>query len=148
MKKIINSKHITSITAGVMVVLIIILSILIYNNLFSGSHSRRLEGIEDHKLTKEEISNVKEKINELEDIKNVDIYTNEKNTKIVTIFIDLKKDVDFETLRNKLNESLTSFTEKTLSFYDVEVFVRNSQEDSDTYPKIGYKHKTSSEFAW
>lgn len=133
-----------SIILGI-VLIILIVGFIVYKTLFSSSDSSRFDGIENHKLTNDEINSVKEKVNGLDNVKSVDVYT---NSKIIRVFIKLESDTDFNKVKEVSNQLLTSFKEDNLSFYDVEIFVESLNEKSEVYPKIGYKHKTSSEFAW
>ena len=127
------------------VVVISVLTLLIYNNLFKQGTSERLEGIENYKLTKDEISLVKESLNEIESVTDIDIST---NYKIIKIFLEIEEDVDFDDVVEISNKSLENFSEDNLSFYDVELFIDCLDETSEIYPKIGYKYKTNSEFTW
>ena len=126
-------------------VIILVLSFLIYINLFEENDSNRLENIDEHKLTKKEISAAKETFHELEQIKNIKIYT---NYKIIKIYITLEEEVSLEKINELSKEVLNDFKEKNLKYYDVEIFVECLDEESEIYPKIGYKHKTNSEFTW
>ena len=129
----------------VIIIIVLVLGVFIYKNLFEGSSSDRLENIENYELTKKEINSVKEKINELENIDSVDVYT---NNKIIKIFVVLKEDISFDDVKKISNEALESISSDNLEFYDVEIFVDSENEESEVYPKIGYKHKTNSEFTW
>lgn len=140
-----KKKHVKSIIVFVIILLIVIISFFIYKNLFADSKSLRYEGIENYKLTNKEINAVKDKINELEEIKSIDVYT---DSKIIKIVVKLKEDVEFDEVKKIANESISHFSEKNLTFYDVEFFVQSSNKESETYPQIGYKFKTNSEFSW
>lgn len=130
----------------ILVILIIgVLSLVIYNNLFKQGISNRLEGIEDYKLTNKEISKVEEKFREIDDIESIDVYT---NYKIIKIMLVLKKEVDFDVVKKISNEAVQKINEKNLSFYDVELFVNCNVKESEIYPKIGYKYKKNMEFSW
>lgn len=119
--------------------------IMIFINLFSGSNENRYVGIENHKLTKAEKKSVKEKINELEKVKDVDVYIKSKE---IRIFVKLSEDVDFEKVKAVSNEALAGISEKNLEFYDVGIFITSDSKDSEVYPQIGSKHKTSKSFSW
>ena len=127
------------------VIVFLVLGMFIYKNLFQDNNSNRLENIENYKLTKKEKNSVKEKINELENIDSVDIYT---NNKIIKIFVELKEDIDFDDVKEVSNELIDNFSSDNLEFYDLEIFVTSKNEESKVYPVIGYKHKTNSEFTW
>lgn len=140
-----KKKYLKLIIVVLIVLIIAILGLFIYKNLFEEGVSQRLEGIENYSLTKEEIASVKEKLNELEEVDSIDIYT---NYKIIKIFLELKEDADFDNVKKISNEALESFKEENLSFYDVEIFIDCKDEESKIYPKIGYKYKTNSKFTW
>ena len=140
MKKI-NKK----IIIALMVVVVLILLSLIYINVFSSKKDNRYKDINKYKLTNNEINSVKDKIKEIDEVKKVDIYI---DSKIIKIVVKLDMNVDFETIKNVANETLNDFSEKNLAYYDVEFFVDTNSEESEIYPKIGYKFKTNSEFSW
>ncbi|MCI6156042.1 MAG: hypothetical protein MR674_05045, partial [Erysipelotrichaceae bacterium] len=73
------------------VLLFIVIIALIYNLLFTSTKNTRLDDISKHKLTKKEISLVKEKIQELENVEDVDVFS---NVKIIKIIVKLSEDVD------------------------------------------------------
>ena len=81
----------------------------------------------------------------MENIKSIKIY---KDSKIIKIVVKLDEDIDFENIKTKANEVLTSFSKENLSYYDLEFFVESSNKESEIYPKIGYKFKDNTEFAW
>jgi len=143
MKKII--KHYKLIIAILVVIVMLILSFLIYVKIFKESDSNRLEKIDEYKLTKEEISKVKETFDELEQIKKIKVYT---NYKIIKIYVTLENEVNLEKIDELSKKSLDNFKEENLEYYDIEIFVDCLNEESKIYPKIGYKHKTNSEFTW
>lgn len=141
MKK--NKKKI--IVISVVAILILILSFLVYRSLFYSSNSSRYDGIENYELTDKEISSVKDKLNELENVDSIDIHI---NSKIIKIIVKLGDDVKFENVKSKADEAISEFSEDNLSYYDIEMFVESSNEESEIYPQIGYKFKTNSKFSW
>lgn len=138
-------KTIKYIILAIIIILIFVLSFFIYKNIFADGNTTRYKDIENYKLTNDEKNSVKDKINELEGIKDVDIYI---DSKIIKIMVKLENDIDFETIKSKANEVVSGFSEKNLSYYDLEFFVSSSNEESEIYPQIGYKFKSNSEFSW
>ena len=128
----------------IILIIFFVLGLLVYLNIFKETASNRLENIEKYVITKKEISNVKEKYNEIEEIDKISIET---NNKIIKIFITLKEDVKFDDIKEISNEAIKEIKDKNLGYYDVEIFV-DCKEESEVYPKIGYKHKSNSEFSW
>ena len=140
-----KKKIVKYIIISIVVLIILIASFIVYKNLFASSESSRYEGIENYKLTNNEINSVKDKIKELENIKDIDIYI---DSKIIKIVVKLKEDVNFEELKKKANESISGFDEENLTFYDVQFFVQSENKESEVYPQIGYKFKANKEFSW
>lgn len=124
---------------------LIVLCVMTYNILFSSNDSSRFVGIENYKLTDKEIKSANDKIKELENVSDVDIYV---KSKIIRIIVNLEQDIELNALKAKSNEMIKSFSQENLSYYDVEIFVESKNKDSEIYPKIGYKYKTNSEFVW
>jgi len=143
MKKL--KKYYKWIIMFLVIAIISILAILICKNLFSQGESNRLDDIENHEITQKEINLVKENLNKLDAIQHIDIST---NYKLIKIFIQLKEEIELDDVNRIANESINNFSEKNINFYDVEIFVDCMNEESKIYPKIGYKHKSNSEFTW
>lgn len=143
MKK--SKKYYKLIIIFLIVLMFFLLSLFAYEILFKEHVNDRLNGIENYTLTNEEISLVKQKFNELEVVKEVNVYL---NYKIIKIFVDLSEDVEFNKVKEISNQIIEIFSEKNVSFYDIEIFINSQNSESEIYPKIGYKHKTNLEFTW
>lgn len=131
----------------VIVIIVSILLVLIYQNLFAGGNSPRNTDIINYKITNNEINATKDKIQEIEEVKSVDIHTN-NNSKIIKIVVVLSSDVDFDKIKAMANECITNFSEENIAYYDFEFYVDSENQDSEVYPKIGYKFRSSLEFSW
>lgn len=140
-----KKKYIKYIIIFVVILIVSIVSFLIYKNLFASSESSRYEGIENYKISNDEKNAVKDKINELEGIKSIDIYT---DSKIIKVVVKLKEDINFDDIKKIADESVLNFNEDNLTYYDVQFFVKSDNEESEIYPQIGYKFKTNSKFSW
>lgn len=143
MKKL--KKYYKWILIAVVIIIVSVLTFLIYKNLFSGGNSNRLDGIENYKITKKEINLVRQSLNELDYIESVDI---SENYKIIKIFVQLNQEIKLDEFNDVIIESINNFSKKNVEFYDIEVFVECLEEESQIYPRIGYKHKSNSEFTW
>ena len=131
----------------VIIVTILVLLFLIYNTLFASGRDSRNSDMENHKLKNNEINPVESKIKEIEEVKSVDIHTN-NNSRIVKIIVILNSDVEFDKIKEIASLSLSGFEEEKLSYYDFEFYVDVDADESEIYPKIGYKFKSNSEFSW
>lgn len=129
------------------IVLIFALGFMTYQALFA-SHSNSRVVDSKYKLTDDEVKAVKEKLNEIESVENIDVYISKNlKSKIIKIILNLKSDVEFDIIKEKGSEILTSFSDSNLSYFDIEFFIDSKSEDSE-YPRIGYKCKNNSEFSW
>ena len=130
---------------SVVLIIIIVLLFLIGKSLFASTDSSRIKETDNYSLTKKEKESVIEKLEEIENVSSVKIYT---NIKIIKIMVNLDEDTDFEQVKKISNESLELISEDNLEYFDVEIYVSSKNKDSEIYPQIGYKHKLKSEFAW
>ena len=53
-----------------------------------------------------------------------------------------------ETAKNYANKILENLSDDVKSYYDIQVLVDSDNEESEVYPIIGYKHKTTDMFVW
>ena len=136
-----NKKIITIVSIAL---LVLIAFLLIYKIFFGSSGSDRYEGIKSHKLSKTEINDVTKVIKGLNNVKSSKVYV---DSKIIKIFVKLKDDVEFDAVKDVATKTISKIDKNNLKFYDLEFFVE-SKDDSKTYPKIGYKHKSSENFVW
>ena len=132
---------------GIIIAILIILFLIIFIsiNLFSSNDNSRLSDNSKYKISNNEKNSVSDKLEEIENVKNIKIY---KTVKIIKIIINLTDDTDFEKVKSISNEAINLFSEKNLNYFDIEVYVKSDNKDSETYPKIGYKHKSKEELAW
>ena len=129
----------------VVVLGIIIMMAIICKNLFSGSGSSRIKSNEKFSLSNNEKNSIVDKFEELDAVSSVKV---KANVKIIKIIVTLEEDIDFEQVKKVSNESLSLISEKNLGFFDVEIYIKSKNKDSETYPQIGYKHKSKEEFSW
>lgn len=129
----------------IIILVILVLIALVGKNLFASVDNSRLSGNSKYKLSNNEKNSIIDKLEEIENVKSVNVY---KNIKIIKIIINLSEDTDFEKVKQTCNESLKLFSDKNLSYFDIEVYINSDNKESEVYPKIGYKHKLKEEFAW
>ena len=148
-----KKRNVKYIIASIVAVVIFILIILIYKNLFADSNNTRNSDMSDYKLSSEEINAVKDKFNEIEEVDSVKVTTLEDvSSRRISIVVMLNKDVDFEEIKKVSNSLFTSFSEKNLNYYDIHITV-DTKEESEIYPKMGTRMKpengeTDLEFNW
>lgn len=138
-------KNIKYTLLALIIIIFFVIGFMVYKNLFAGTISNRLEGIKEHIITNNEKNSLKDKLNELENIDSIDVYT---NSKIIKIMVKLKEDINLKDIKEKANEAILSIDENNLKFYDIEIFVESENKESEIYPRIGYKHKSNEKFSW
>lgn len=124
---------------------------IVYKNIFASVESKRYEGLDEYKITVDEINGIKEEFNKLNEIDTVNVYTeSNKNTKsrIIKIRVNLKEDAGLDVVKEVSNSIVEKLSEENREFFDLEVFVTSDNEESEIYPQIGYKHRSKTEFSW
>lgn len=143
MKVIKNNKGIF-ITLFIIIVFIITGLFLMKAFFPSGnSYGNRLKGIEKVSFSNKEITKLEEEIKNRDKIKSVSI--NIKG-KLINIIINVE-DVSIDDMKDYCKEKIELFDEEELKYYDIQFYLVN-EKDEESYPSIGYKHKTSDEIKW
>lgn len=146
-KKFIKSHKTLLIIIGI-ILLMILAVVLTYLKLSPDSkkdlYGNRLEEIEKHPIEETSVSNMQSEMQEMEGI--TAISYNLKG-KLINIIITLDPAVLKDTAVWYANKSLEYFSEDVKTYYDIQVFLLTDGE-SEIYPMIGYKHKTSSGLVW
>lgn len=140
-----NKSKKTKIMSLIIIIIAVILLSFIYI-LFFKSNSKNVGRCPvDYKISDSTSSKVKAKIKEIQNVDDVDIYL---NVCIVKIIINLSDDVDVDIIKSKMTESLQEFDKELLENYDVELFIKSKNKESDKYPIIVSKHKSEKDFYW
>ena len=104
----------------------------------------RLKGINKVKITEK----TKDELNkDLTNFEEVESASSHVKGKIIYIYLTIKGDTPIEKTHEIANKALEHFEDDEKSFYDIQIFV-NTKDESEVYPVIGYKHKTSEGFVW
>ena len=150
--KIMNfiKKHkIALIVVSVCIVLIILLFFAIKNTFFpnmnKSKYGNRLDGIENYPIEDSLVTDIKNSLVENEAIENV---TYDLKGRIINFIIEVKDGTELNVAKEASSKLLEKFNDEYKSFYDIQIYLICSNEENELYPKIGYKHKTSSEIKW
>lgn len=108
------------------------------------SYGDRLSGIENVKINNDRL---KDMINELSKDSKVDKITYRINGRLVNIIIIVNGDTSIDDAKGLANKTLEYFKDEEKKYYDIQVLL-DSEKDSEDYPTIGYKHKTSDNLVW
>ncbi len=146
MKNFIKKHKKACIIGGVLILLFLIFFIVVFiAPLFSNNkYGDRLEGIEEHEVTKSMVNEVTSALEENEGVTDVS-YHNEG--RILNFIVTINPSVTLDSVKTYANDVTDTLSKKIKNYYDIEVFF-TTEEDSDIYPVIGYHHKGAKEFSW
>ncbi len=131
------------------IVLIIIIFIIVFAKIFFFSdtgdpYGNRLDGIEKYRINEDKLKKIETDLEKKDDINNVDIFI---TGKIINIMIDLNSEIDYDLAKSYGEEAILNFDKDEQSFYDVQIYL-TTKDENKTYPKIGYKSKSSKKISW
>lgn len=141
-----NNKY-TIIVLGIFLVLLVLAFAsynLIFPNLGKPVYGNRLNGIENVKISKDEL---KELGKELEKKDYVTSATVSVTGRIIKPIITVKKGTKPEDAKKLTEVLLKYFEEEYVEFYDMEIFIKNEEKESG-YPIIGYKSRNAKTFTY
>lgn len=131
---------------GIMIAAFACIVRLVYPDSKKDLYGNRLDGIENVSIHEDKITEIKQT---LIDTGKVNTVTYDLKGKLANFTIDVKKDTDKVSAKALSDKILTVFTEEQKNFYDFQIFlVCTEDEESELYPMIGYKHKTTVNFVW
>ena len=121
--------------------------IIIFSNLSIGNndYGNRLDNIEKYPISDEAINEIKTDISSYEKVTSVS-YNLEG--KLANFILTVDDSLEEETAKNYANKILENLSDDVKSYYDIQVLVDSDNEESEVYPIIGYKHKTTDMFVW
>ena len=136
-----------SIALLILIVLIVMFSILL--KAFSVDYSLdeygdRLDGIEKVEIKKSESNKL---ISEIKDIESVKKVNYRLKGRLVYIEIEFNEGVSVENAKEIASKTLDYFTDKQKSYYDFD-FILTSEKDTEGFPELGSKHKSSDSIVW
>jgi len=105
----------------------------------------RLKGIENVKINNDRMKDMENEISKNENINSVNY---DLRGRLVNITISVKENVSLDEAKGYADKTLEYFEEDEKKYYDVQIFLTSDKKDSEEFPMIGYKHKTSSNLVW
>ncbi len=145
----IKKHRIGLIVTGVILVLVILMFFGIKNAFFSNMgqsvYGNRLDGIEKYPIDDAVIKDIE---TTLKDTGNISSFKYELKGRLMNFIIEVNADVDLTTSRAFADKIAEKLSDDIRSFYDIQVYLTCSDKESELYPTIGYKHKTSVGFKW
>lgn len=107
-------------------------------------YGNRLDGIEKVKIEKNTISKLEKEMTDIEEVKSCKYRL---QGRLVYVKITFKEGISVENAKEIGNKALEYFSDDEKKYYDIQIMLLN-EKDSEGYPKVGYKHKTSESIVW
>ena len=104
----------------------------------------RLDGIEKVEIKKSVSDKLVSEIKDIESVKKVNYRL---KGRLVYIEIMFNEDVSVENAKEIAAKSLEYFTDDQKAFYDFE-FILTNEKETEGYPELGSKHKSSDNIVW
>ena len=145
--KIAKNKVKLLLIAIIVLVVIFVVSMIIFftDNSINPTYGHRLDGIEDVKINKSESNKMVEEIKKESSVK--DVSYNVKG-KIVNVIITVSKDTSVKSAKELASKVTGCYEKDQVSFYDFQVFIKSEDENSKSFPIIGYKKASSNSFSF
>jgi len=146
MKFIKNNKILVTLIL-IAVIMFSTILIIVFSNLSSGNnkYGNRLDGIEKYPITEEVINNIKSEISSLEKVESIN-YNLEG--RLINFVIKVEDDLIVSEAKNYSEKILENFSDDIKSYYDIQILIDSNIDESENYPIVGYKHKTSDSLVW
>ena len=148
LKALFRSNKYTMIAIGIFIAGLLIL-FLIYKVAFPNSgapvYGDRLEGIEEVKISNEELEALAEELDKKEMVTEADAYISGRIIKTIVI---VKKDTKAEDAKTLSKLVYNYFDKEYQDFYDYEIFIKNEDDKAKGYPIIGYKSNDNTSFSY
>lgn len=143
-------KHKIKIIVLVVFVIVMLLATLglkelLYPNTQKDIYGNRLDGIEKYDINQHKLDGIVSLIKEEESVSNASARL---SGKVINIIITVKPEIDLITSKTIGDKLLEKFTTEEKGYFDIQLFINNSNAEDELYPIIGYKHHTSLSFKW
>ena len=148
MKKFIKNNKltvITSIICLIFVILVFTIKLTFFPNEGRAIYGDRLDGIKEVEVTSKQQKSIVSKLEEKEEVKSVDI---DIKGRILNVIITVDDDVELDASKALSTLIIENLEEDQTTYYDIQVFIKKSNEEDTRFPIIGYKHQDKDEFSW
>ncbi len=127
-----------------LVVVLVQVKNVFFPNMGKAIYGKRLDGIENVKISDDKLSTVKENLLAQDSIKKASIII---SGKIVNVIITVNDDLALDQAKQLSTVVYQEFTPDAQKFYDFQIFIQKTNDAND-FPIIGYKHHNRENFSW
>lgn len=142
-------KHKFTTCTVIILLIIVILGIALIRFLlpnYNGDlYGNRLNGISSYEIEDKKVNEMKEAIGALDGVVSVSY---DLEGRLINITIRVKDEVERDAAKGYADQSITYFSDEQKGYYDIQVLISSEDDNSEKYPIIGYKHKTSDSLVW
>lgn len=146
--KFIKNNKLLVIFLGIVLIFIIFIIIIFSKFIINKNvdeYGNRLSGIENVAIKDSSIKKMK---SEFEKDEKVEKISYKLKGRLINIIFEIKDGTKLEDAKALGNKVLEYFDDEEKKYYDIEVFLKNTNEKNEEYPVIGYKHKSSDALVW
>ena len=148
MKKFIKNNKLTVITfiiCLIFVILVFTIKLTFFPNEGRAIYGDRLDGIKEVEVTSKQQKSIVSKLEEKEEVKSIDI---DIKGRILNVIITVDDDVELDASKALSALIIENLEEDQTTYYDIQVFIKKSNEEDTRFPIIGYKYQDKDEFSW
>lgn len=141
-------RHIVLFILCVIALIAIIVMLIFFLKMSINTSSRygdRLDGIEKVELSKNDLSEIKKKIEENEEVSSAKVRV---QGKIVYIDISYKEGTDLAKAKEIASVAMDNFEDDEKAFYDFEFVINEDADKDDAWASIGAKNSSDAEISW
>ena len=105
-------------------------------------YGTRIEGKEEVKFTNNQEDQIKAELEE-----DTEAVTIREAGRLINVIITVQDEMSRDNAKKLTDKVLSPLKENQKKYYDIQVFVKKSQETNE-FPIIGYKHHAKEDFSW
>lgn len=138
-------KLLLSVVIVLTIILVVSLVVFFTDNSMRPGYGHRLDGIDDVKIDKSQLKDMKSTIEKEDKVSSVSYNV---QGKITNVIIKVEKDMKVSDAKKLASKVTDCFDKEQVSFYDFQVFIENEDSKNESYPIIGYKKASSDDFSF
>ena len=149
MRKILNliKRHIILFILCLLAFIVLIIMLVAFLQMSintSGKYGNRLDGIEEVSISKSELKDIENKLEEKDEVVKASVRI---QGRIIYFDIYFGKDVSLENAKKICNEMINSFEEDEQKYYDISFIITQDSEE-DKWNASGSKNSESDAISW
>lgn len=149
LKKEIKNNKFTLIVISAFILLLVIAfglyKLLVPSSSSNVKYGNRLDKIEEVLPSDKDLKKVNKKLKEQEIVESAKCYI---SGRIIKTTVTVKENTDPSKAKELSKVFIESFDEKQIAYFDYEIYIVNSNKEAASYPIIGYKNRSNTNFSY